>query len=77
MNARAVMCSLDGIYNSQGAPAGSISASTCKSMYANLLVARASGQTLQLMMDGDSMPAQCGGFGEWVYVSLRYVANLP
>lgn len=75
MNARVVMCSIDTAYSTQGGP--SITAPTCEGMYANLMAARASGQTVQLMMDGDAVPAQCSSFIEWTYVGLRYAANLP
>ena len=75
MNDRAVMCFLDAAYNTPGQLGGTISAATCKSMYVNLLAARASGQAVQMMMDGDQVPAQCNSFVSWSYVSLRYVSN--
>ena len=77
MNDRAVICFLDATYSAPGQLAGITSATTCKSMYANLLAARASGQTVQMVMDGDQVPAQCGSFANWSNVSLRYLSNWP
>jgi hypothetical protein len=76
MNERVVVCFLDATYSAAGQLGGSTSATTCKGMYANLLAARSLGQNVQMMMDGDQVPAQCSNFAGWSYVSLRYVANV-
>lgn len=72
MNAPVYFCDPDAPFGAPGA-GYSISATTCRSLYATFLTAKSSGQPIaDLYFDGSSVPAACDGWTSWQSANIRH-----
>jgi hypothetical protein len=72
MNVAVYFCDPDNSFT--GAGSGySISAATCRSLYATFLAAKVSGTPVTNMyFDGSSVPATCDGWAAWQSANIRH-----
>lgn len=74
MNTAVGICSMTGDWIVPGSLMGATPATQCKTIYAALLAAKQSGQTVPAMLfDGDTVPANCMSFAPWAQANLRWM----
>jgi hypothetical protein len=72
MNVPVYFCDPDNPWNGTGS-GYSISAATCRTLYATFLAARISGQPVTNMyFDGSDVPASCDGWAAWKSANIRH-----
>jgi hypothetical protein len=72
MNLPVYFCDPDNPFAAPGS-GYSVSAATCKALYATFLAAKVSGQPIANMyFDGDAAPASCNAWGSWQYMNVRH-----
>jgi hypothetical protein len=72
MNTSVYFCDPDGTFSAAG-NSYSISATTCRTLYATFLAAKASGQPLtSVYFDGSAVPAVCDGWAQWQSANIRH-----
>ena len=72
MNTTVYFCDTESAFTAPG-NSYSIAPSTCRTMYATFLAAKASGQSLSnVYFDGSSVPTSCSGWTAWQAANIRH-----